>query len=84
MGTSYFLPRIVGATRAAELMLTGRVFGSEEARQYGVVLDIVDACSLRAAIDVENRTQVTCTASGEMDLAREAFVSRAQPEWTSL
>jgi enoyl-CoA hydratase/carnithine racemase len=42
MGTSYFLPRLVGASRAAELMLTGRVFDAAEAREMDLVLDVVD------------------------------------------
>ena len=37
MGVSYFLPRIVGATKAAELMLTGRNFGAAEADRIGLV-----------------------------------------------
>lgn len=37
MGVSYFLPRIVGATRAAELMLTGRLFDAAEAERFGMV-----------------------------------------------
>ena len=42
MGTSYLLPRLVGASRAAELMLTGRVFGAAEAKEMGLVLEVVD------------------------------------------
>jgi enoyl-CoA hydratase len=42
MGTSYFLPRLVGASRAAELMLTGRIFSADEARNYDLVLDVTD------------------------------------------
>src|SRR5438105_2030023 len=37
VGVSYFLPRIVGVSRAAELMLTGRHFSGEEAASYGMV-----------------------------------------------
>jgi enoyl-CoA hydratase len=37
VGVSYFLPRIVGATRAAELMLTGRHFSGEEADRFGML-----------------------------------------------
>lgn len=42
MGTSYLLPRLVGASRAAELMLTGRIFASAEAKDMGLVVDVVD------------------------------------------
>jgi enoyl-CoA hydratase len=46
MGTSYHLPCLVGASRAAELMLTGRVFDATEVATMGLVLDIIDSNSL--------------------------------------
>ena len=41
VGTSYFLPRLVGAGVAAELMLTGRIFKAEEAREIRLVSQLV-------------------------------------------
>jgi len=108
MGVSYFLPRLVGASRSAELVLTGRIFGAAEASAMHLVLDVVpqerlldraletarliaahaplavwmtketmwqtiDAPSLRSALDMENRTQVLCTATGQMADATAEF-----------
>lgn len=42
IGTSWVLPRLVGAARAQELMLTGRVFDAEEAYRIGLVVDLID------------------------------------------
>ena len=40
-GLSYFLPRMVGAERAAELFYTGRIVEAEEALQLGIVSRLV-------------------------------------------
>ena len=42
MGPSYFLPRLVGASRSAELLLTARIFDADEAREIGLVIDVGD------------------------------------------
>ena len=116
VGTSYLLPRIVGPTRAAELMLTGRRFAADEAErigllnrvvpaeqlmaaalelatsilansEYGVLMTKVglwtnlDAPSLRHAMQLENRTQVLGTFTGNMSEASRAFAERRDPDW---
>ena len=48
IGTSWLLPRLVGAARAHELMLTGRIFDAEEAARIGLVVDVVDDDALLA------------------------------------
>jgi enoyl-CoA hydratase len=48
VGVSYFLPRLVGASLAAELLLTGRFLHAERARSLGLVSAVVPDTDLEA------------------------------------
>jgi len=43
MGSSYFLPRIIGWDRGAEMLYTGRTVGAAEAERIGLVTRLVPA-----------------------------------------
>ncbi len=116
MGTSYLLPQIVGAGRARELMLTGRIIDAAESMRIGLVHEVVpdaeligaclrtarllaannefgvwqtkiglnaalDAPSLRHAKEIENRTQILATQTGNMREAGRALKERRPPVW---
>jgi len=49
MGTSYHLPRLIGASNAAELLYTGRFIDAERALRTGLVSDVVPEAELAAA-----------------------------------
>ncbi len=50
---SYLLPKLVGGSKAHELVLTARTLGGEEARRIGLVTDVVPGEDLMpAALDL--------------------------------
>ncbi|PCJ65115.1 MAG: enoyl-CoA hydratase [Candidatus Hydrogenedentota bacterium] len=53
IGSSYFLPRLVGVSRASEILYTGRDVWGEEAERIGLVSKMVeDGEALNAALEV--------------------------------
>jgi enoyl-CoA hydratase len=54
LGLSYLLPRAIGSTRAAELMLTGRDLGAAEAERVGLVSGVHEDV-VGAAVDMGRR-----------------------------
>ena len=111
IGVSWLLPRLIGASAAFELLLTGRLIDAEEARRIGLVGrvvpdgEVVEAAlgvareiaanspmgvwmtkevmwsqleigSLQAGIDLENRTQILTSFSGDMVEAMTAFLEK--------
>ena len=49
VGVSYFLPRLVGASVASELLLTGDFIGAERAEKVGLVSQVVPEVDLESA-----------------------------------
>jgi enoyl-CoA hydratase len=117
MGVSWLLPRLIGAGRAFELLLTGRTVDGEEAGRLGlanrmaesdrlleealemaammvanspwgvrmtkeVMWSQLEVGSLQAGMDLENRTQVLSTYTGDVAEAMAAFQERRPPRWT--
>jgi enoyl-CoA hydratase len=115
-GISYFLPRLIGASRAFEIMLSGRAIHAEEADRIGLAVRLVDDADLlpaaegwiremlrsspfsiahtkrimwanldtsnfRAAIELENRSQILASMTEDYKEATAAFSEKRQPRY---
>ena len=76
IGTSWLLPRLVGAARAHELMLTGRLFGADEAGRIGLVTEVVPADALLDAC-IAKAEEIKLNTPFGVALTKEAM-------WTAL
>ncbi len=52
IGISYTLPRMIGAARAFELLMTARTVDATEAQQIGLVSDVVEGSVVERALEV--------------------------------
>lgn len=76
MGTSWLLPRLIGASRAHELMLTGRRVDADEALRIGLVADVVDDDALSGRA-LEGATAIAALAPWAVRLTKQGM-------WTAL
>jgi enoyl-CoA hydratase len=72
MGSSYFLPRLVGASIAAELILTGKFINAERSRELGLVSQVVEPGQLEAAVEEDLQLMLTNSPLG-LRLSKEAL-----------
>ena len=64
MGISYFLPRTVGASNAAEMMMGGRFVHAERALRIGLVSDVVPVDQLAACGEALAREMTAMSPTG--------------------
>jgi enoyl-CoA hydratase/carnithine racemase len=72
MGSSYFLPRLVGSALASELILTGKFIDAERALSVGLVSQVVEPDQLEAAAEEDIQLMLTNSPLG-LRLSKEAL-----------
>jgi enoyl-CoA hydratase len=77
IGVSWLLPRLIGASRAWELMLTGRIIDAEEADRIGLVLRVVPDDELLGAA-LETAALIASNAPWGVRMTKEVMWSQLE------
>ncbi|WP_439102615.1 enoyl-CoA hydratase/isomerase family protein [Congregibacter sp.] len=72
MGSSYFLPRLVGSALASELILTGKFINAERSLNLGLVSQVVEPAGLDAAAEEDIQLMLGNSPLG-LRLSKEAL-----------
>ncbi len=81
--SSWFLPKVVGVSRAAEWLYTGRVFGADEALAGGLVSRVVEPGELMPAAMALAREIADNTSAVAVALARQMLWRMAGADHTT-
>ncbi|HEX3824413.1 MAG TPA: enoyl-CoA hydratase-related protein [Mycobacteriales bacterium] len=71
-GVAWLLPRIVGASRALDLMMSGRAVGAEEAKAIGLVDHVVDDALVGAMAYARDIVR-NCSPAAMRDVKRQIW-----------
>ena len=77
IGVSWLLPRLIGASRAWELMLTGRIIDAGEADHIGLVLRVVPDDELQSAA-LETAGLIAANAPWGIRMTKEVMWSQLE------
>ena len=77
IGVSWLLPRLIGASRAWELMLTGRLIDAAEADRIGLVLRVVPDEELQSAA-LETAALIAANAPWGVRMTKEVMWSQLE------
>jgi enoyl-CoA hydratase/carnithine racemase len=72
LGSTYTLPRLIGVAKACELVFTGKMIGAKEAKEIGLVNEVVDKDELEAAT-YKMAKEIAQAAPIPLQLAKKAL-----------
>ncbi len=84
-GSSWLLPRLVGTSRALDLLASGRVFTSEDALELGLVSRVLPASEVLTAAQAYARDlAVNCSPASMAVMKQQVYASWEQSLGDSL
>lgn len=79
MAATYFLPRLVGPTKAAELLFSGKVLTAEEANKIGLITQVASKDNFWAVVD-SFAQQILVAGPQAISMLKESLRINAQAD----